>query len=1127
MLGFSTFPSYAQDKVVLQLRWDHQAQFAGYYAALWQGFYADAGLNVEIRSAFTDDSRAQPVLEVTQGQADFGIGGADVVVAIAGGAPLLIATPVFQHSGLGILAPENARIFSPSDLSGLRVAIPISPVSNAELNAMLAAEGVDPNSINWVEVAPGKGPQSLADGLVDALFTVWPAAKWVLSDLGVEATFLGPTVYGVDFYGDAIFTTSRLAENDPELVQRFIAASFQGWEYALDHREEITDRISSELPRTIPIADIRAFNRSMLKEIADFSLPPEMTLGFSNPARWSAMFRVLAETELADGEFEYLDFVFDPERREAQARESFLTRLAIGLVVGIVLAITVLVLAWSWTLRRQVEARTRDLVDRDRELSESEAQYALVVAGSDAGIFEWNIGTGVVYRSPRFLSLIGYDEGDLPATPEGFFRIVHPDDRDRLKTSMNRHLKERTRHDVEVRILHKQGHYIWAQITGQAAWDEQGEPLSLAGSVIEITKRKVAETALRSSEERFALAVAGIDAGLWDWTHNTGESYRSPRWHEILGLSNETFPPTREAFFALIHPDDVQPFRDAIQGHIADLLPFDIIIRVRHANGHYIWVHERGQAVWDEAGNILRMVGSITDISKRKWAEEELRRYEVIVANSSDMIALMDRDYKYLAANQAYLRPFGKTKDQVVGFPVKSLLGDKLLHEKIKPNFEKLLSGDEVHYQEWITFPGGWRAHLDVSYSPYVGASGEILGMVIIARDISEHFEVAGKLDAATGRLASIIGQAGEAIITIDEHQDIQLFNQAAAELFGYTSDSATKLNLDDLIPELHCDAHRKHVAKFLGSTDNQRLMNVPGEISGLRKDGSKFPAEATISSFVSNGEKLGTVMIRDISDRVQWENRLRDASNEAQLANRAKTEFLANTSHELRTPMNAIIGFTELLMAGVPGDPTTRQLEYFKDIHGSSLHLLGVINDILDLSKIEADVVNLKESDIELPQAVESTIRILSERADRGGLTLLNQVPDALPWLRADARILKQILINLLSNAVKFTEPGGTITVGAHVIHDGCVEIWVSDTGIGMDKNDIAKAMTAFGQVDGALNRSFEGTGLGLPLVKSQLEAHGGMLIVASARGTGTTMTIRFPDYRSIVSPHTAAANA
>ena len=255
--GFAAVPSLAQDKVVLQLRWDHQAQFAGDYAAQWLGYYAAAGIEVEIRSAFTPDGLVQAIPEVLDGRADFGIGAADVLVAIDGGANLMIASPVFQQSGFGLISRADSRISSPADLVGLRIAVPASAVSQAELNAMLVAEGIDANGIHWVETRPGETDRLIANGEIDAFFSFRSSAgRWRLSQGGVATNFLNPSTYGVDFYGDSIFTSSRLADENPGLVQRFVEASIAGWQYAATHDHEIADRIAAELERTVAVSNL-------------------------------------------------------------------------------------------------------------------------------------------------------------------------------------------------------------------------------------------------------------------------------------------------------------------------------------------------------------------------------------------------------------------------------------------------------------------------------------------------------------------------------------------------------------------------------------------------------------------------------------------------------------------------------------------------------------------------------------------------------------------------------------------------------------------------------------------------------------------------------------------------------
>ncbi len=316
-------PAMAQEKVLLRLSWDHQAQFAGYYAALWQGFYSDAGLDVEILSPFDGEGRVRPDVEVAEGRADFGIGGSNILAAIDGGAPLMIASPVFQHTGFGVLARAELGISSPADLIGLRVAKPTSVVSLAELTAMLAAEGIDPETMNWVESIPGQNGARLIDGEIDAFFSFEPASIPVLERGGLSITVLRPPTYGVDFYGDALFTSRALAESNPDLVSRFVAASLEGWHYAQEHPNEIADRISEDLTRQFPLDDIAEINRYMASRIPDLTLGPIIQLGNSNPDRWQGMYEALKVAGLVNGSFEYLKYVFDPEAEAAEQAKMF------------------------------------------------------------------------------------------------------------------------------------------------------------------------------------------------------------------------------------------------------------------------------------------------------------------------------------------------------------------------------------------------------------------------------------------------------------------------------------------------------------------------------------------------------------------------------------------------------------------------------------------------------------------------------------------------------------------------------------------------------------------------------------------------------------------------------------
>jgi len=263
-----------------------------------------------------------------------------------------------------------------------------------------------------------------------------------------------------------------------------------------------------------------------------------------------------------------------------------------------------------------------------------------------------------------------------------------------------------------------------------------------------------------------------------------------------------------------------------------------------------------------------------------------------------------------------------------------------------------------------------------------------------------------------------------------------------------------------------------------------------------------------------------------DITERKEAELTLVAAKEEAELASRSKSEFLANMSHELRTPLNAIIGFSQVMadeVMGPMGSP--RYTGYARDICASAQHLLGIISDILDVSKLEAGKVELDEEEAEIPQIVHDVMQLVAERARALDIAIDTDIAPKLPRYRVDSLKLKQVLLNLITNAIKFSHPGGHVELSARFGNKNGLEIAVSDHGIGMDKVEIETAVTRFGQVASTWSRRHAGTGLGLPLAIGLVELHGGRLTIESVKESGTTVRVFLPAERALPSPAAATA--
>jgi PAS domain S-box-containing protein len=351
-----------------------------------------------------------------------------------------------------------------------------------------------------------------------------------------------------------------------------------------------------------------------------------------------------------------------------------------------------------------------------------------------------------------------------------------------------------------------------------------------------------------------------------------------------------------------------------------------------------------------------------------------------------------------------------------------------------------------------------------------------------------------------------ILNAADDGIFGVDAQGHIIFANPACARMLRREPDAMTGEDADALLPV----GTANPIAATLSDGETRRIR----QIQLLRSDNTEFSAEITVTPVYRLASNLRAVVVfHDIGNQIQVQRQLVHAKEQAEMANRAKSGFLANMSHELRTPLNAIIGFSETMVKELLGPlRNARYREYAEHINLSGQHLLTLINDLLDLSKIEAGKLELVEETVEFRILMRDAQLLVRDLAHSKKLALITEIAPELAAVYCDEQKLKQVIVNLMSNAIKFTEPGGRIVVTAACEAPDIVHIAVTDTGIGIAPEQMAKVMQPFGQVDEAHNREHKGTGLGLPLSKGLVELHGGALTLNSVLGEGTTVSIRLP---------------
>ncbi len=404
----------------------------------------------------------------------------------------------------------------------------------------------------------------------------------------------------------------------------------------------------------------------------------------------------------------------------------------------------------------------------------------------------------------------------------------------------------------------------------------------------------------------------------------------------------------------------------------------------------------------------------------------------------------------------------------------------------------------------------GSRFTARVVETPRMDAGGRPDGVLLISSDITDQIRLTQKLETAQVNATSLLESAPDAMVLVNRHGEIQLVNAETERLFGYTREELIGRPVEMLIPERYRARHPDHRRGFFAEP-RARPMGAGLELWGLRRDEVEFPVEISLSPLQTENGLLATAAIRDVTERKRAELALRDANAQLEAANRAKDRFLASMSHELRTPLNAILGFTGTLLMGLPGPLNDEQTKQLRIVQTNGKHLLAIINDLLDLAKIESGKIELNIECVDCHSLVGEVASGLRSLAEEKGIGLDVVTPESDVVVRSDRRVLSQILINLTNNAIKFTDQGG-VRVGLEREADHGAQVTrfsVVDTGHGIKDSDQQRLFEAFQQIESSASRRSEGTGLGLYICQRLAELIGGTIEFNSELGRGSTFVL------------------
>ncbi|WP_395021809.1 PAS domain-containing protein [Dongia sp.] len=801
------------------------------------------------------------------------------------------------------------------------------------------------------------------------------------------------------------------------------------------------------------------------------------------------------------------------------------------------------------TLQDVTDARRAQQSIRE---SEAKLQHGFRMAKLGHWSFEPNRprsggGKGVYSYSNQVWEIYGVSSDALDIGDAFYDLYIHPEDRAELRALNVDFLTDsRTSYTHEYRFLRPDGRTSYIRECAEKIRDDSGRVTQIVGTIQDVTDQRLADIALRESEAKLKLGYKIARMGHWSFDPNaqSGELTKAPySWSpeaaEIFGVPLAEMNASGGAFYdRYVHRDDREDLKKLDETFLhGDAPSYVQEYRVVLSDGSIRHVLESAEKRLDAAGRLVQINGIVQDVTGLRRSAIAMRRVERQMRRAYRLAKLgywywespdgSNEDVNHSQLSDEICEIFGAERDELHWDDGKAFCAryvhpdDREMVLQVFRDFDQgLVDNYTMSYR--VTHPSGEIRHVRSVSERIRDEHGRPLYGIGIIQDLTEVKTAEANLRRSEYQLRR--AQRVAKLYCWHTEED-----QHGARRIVFDHEFYTEIL--QRVPEQPIASLPDYIERFVHPDDRLRLMPIGNafareEIDSYSLEYRMLRPDGTTLYIRSAGERMrdqdgNTAQlfgaIQDVTDLKQHEQELIEAKNEAELANRSKGEFLTNMSHELRTPLNAIIGFSQVIRDQLFGSDQARYVDYARDIHESGLLLLELINDILDVSKLEAGKHDLYEEELSIGDVVNVCLNIMKSRAAEGAVKLSSAGFGALPRVWAEERGMKQILLNLLSNAVKFTPRNHSVRIEGRLTKDGEVEVAVIDTGIGIPPDVLPHLFRPFRQGDNSISRQFGGSGLGLAISRRLIELHNGRIEVQSEPGKGTTVTITLPADRVI----------